>query len=103
MSRRQPARSDPAPAARTSPAFARRSRLRRSAAAVLVALTVSGCGAGSPTSAGDADATPTAAAGLPVTLAVAADGRVVDRQVGPVSAARLEELVSRVAAEATAP
>lgn len=44
-----------------------------------------------------------AAPGLPVTLAVAADGRVVDRQVGPVSAARLEELVSRLAAEAATP
>lgn len=44
-----------------------------------------------------------AAPGLPVTLAVAADGRVVDRQVGPVSTARLEELVSRLAAETTAP
>lgn len=41
--------------------------------------------------------------GLPVTLAVAADGRVVDRQVGPVSTARLGELVSRLTAEVASP
>ncbi|WP_336031490.1 TlpA family protein disulfide reductase [Geodermatophilus sp. FMUSA9-8] len=41
--------------------------------------------------------------GLPVTLAVAADGRVVDRQVGEVSAERLEELASRLAADAGVP
>lgn len=41
--------------------------------------------------------------GLPVTLAVAADGRIEDRQIGEISAARLEELVTRLAAEATAP
>ncbi|WP_409333180.1 TlpA family protein disulfide reductase [Trujillonella humicola] len=39
-----------------------------------------------------------AARGLPVTLAVAADGRVVDRQLGPVSSARLEELLSQLTA-----
>ena len=44
-----------------------------------------------------------AAPGLPVTLAVAADGRVVDRQIGEVSAARLEELLSRLVADTTAP
>lgn len=44
-----------------------------------------------------------AAPGLPVTLAVAADGRVVDRQIGQMSAARLDELVSRLAADAAAP
>jgi thiol-disulfide isomerase/thioredoxin len=43
-----------------------------------------------------------AAPGLPVTLAVAADGRIVDRQVGPVSADRLEELASRLVADAAA-
>ena len=32
--------------------------------------------------------------GLPVTLAVAADGRILDRQIGQASAARLDELVS---------
>lgn len=32
--------------------------------------------------------------GLPVTLAVGADGRVVDRQVGPVDADRLTEMLS---------
>ena len=37
------------------------------------------------------------APGLPVTLAVAADGRILDRQIGPVTAARLEELVSLLA------
>lgn len=40
------------------------------------------------------------APGLPVTLAVAADGRIVDRQIGQVSAARLEELVAGLAASA---
>lgn len=44
-----------------------------------------------------------AAPGLPVTLAVAADGRIVDRQLGAVSAARVEELASRLADDATAP
>ena len=43
-----------------------------------------------------------AAPGLPVTLAVAADGRIVDRQVGPVSADPLEELASRLVADAAA-
>ena len=41
--------------------------------------------------------------GLPVTLVASEDGRVVDRQVREISAARLDELVSRLAAEATAP
>ncbi|GAB3326927.1 hypothetical protein GCM10027451_52300 [Geodermatophilus aquaeductus] len=41
--------------------------------------------------------------GLPVTLAVAADGRVVDRQVGQVSAERLEELVTRLTDDAPTP
>ena len=41
-----------------------------------------------------------AAPGLPVTLAVAADGRIIDRQIGQMSAARLDELVSRLSAEA---
>ncbi|CCH87086.1 Putative Redoxin [Modestobacter italicus] len=44
-----------------------------------------------------------AAPGLPVTLAVAADGRIIDRQIGAVSAARLEELTSRLVADAAAP
>ncbi|WP_344688243.1 TlpA disulfide reductase family protein [Blastococcus jejuensis] len=35
-----------------------------------------------------------AAPGLPVTLAVAADGRILDRQIGQASATRLDELVS---------
>lgn len=35
-----------------------------------------------------------AAPGLPVTLAVAADGRILDRQIGQASPARLDELVS---------
>lgn len=34
------------------------------------------------------------APGLPVTLAVAADGRVVDRQIGQLSAARLDEMLA---------
>lgn len=211
----------PAPAARTGRIRPRRSRLRRSTAAVIAVVTVSGCGAGSPASAGDANTTPVAvpadvagcesftadgavvggaaglpalrlpclvggqevaledlggrpavvnlwaswcapcreempllqgaymrygdrigflgvntedtrsaavsllsdlgvtyahvvdedkalltevaAPGLPVTLAVAADGRVVDRQIGAVSAARLEELASRLADDATGP
>ena len=38
--------------------------------------------------------------GLPVTLAVAADGRILDRQVGQMSAERLDQLVSRLVAEA---
>ena len=40
-----------------------------------------------------------AAPGLPVTLAVAADGRVIDRQIGQMSAARLEELLTALAAD----
>lgn len=44
-----------------------------------------------------------AAPGLPVTLAVAADGRVIDRQIGQMSAARIEELVSLLTADDTAP
>lgn len=44
-----------------------------------------------------------AAPGLPVTLTVSADGRVVDPQIGEISAIRLEELDARLAAEATAP
>ena len=45
-----------------------------------------------------------AAPGLPVTLAVSADGRVLDRQIGQASAERLDELVSLlVAAAATTP
>lgn len=40
-----------------------------------------------------------AAPGLPVTLAVAVDGRVIDRQIGPLSAARLEELLSALATD----
>ncbi|MFP5371346.1 MAG: TlpA family protein disulfide reductase [Actinomycetes bacterium] len=35
-----------------------------------------------------------AAPGLPVTLAVAADGRILDRQIGQATAARLDELVT---------
>lgn len=41
-----------------------------------------------------------AAPGLPVTLAVDADGRVVDRQIGQMSAARLDELVAGLASRA---
>ncbi len=41
-----------------------------------------------------------AAPGLPVTLAVAADGRVLDRQIGQASAERLNELVSLLVADA---
>ena len=41
-----------------------------------------------------------AAPGLPVTLAVAADGRLLDRQIGEMSAARLDELVSLLVADA---
>lgn len=41
-----------------------------------------------------------AAPGLPVTLAVAADGRILDRQIGPATAARIEELVSLLAEDA---
>ena len=40
------------------------------------------------------------APGLPVTLAVAADGRILDRQVGQASAERLDELVSLLVADA---
>lgn len=43
------------------------------------------------------------APGLPVTLAVDADGRVVDRQIGQMSAARLEELVARLATATPTP
>lgn len=42
-----------------------------------------------------------AAPGLPITLAVAADGRVVDRQIGALSAVRLQELVTRLTNDAT--
>lgn len=38
--------------------------------------------------------------GLPVTLAVAADGRILDRQIGQASAARLDELVSLLVEDA---
>lgn len=41
--------------------------------------------------------------GLPVTLAVAPDGRILDRQIGELSEARLEELVNGLAASAPAP
>lgn len=41
-----------------------------------------------------------AAPGLPVTLAVAADGRVLDRQIGQASAERIDELVSLLVADA---
>jgi thiol-disulfide isomerase/thioredoxin len=41
--------------------------------------------------------------GLPVTLAVAADGRVIDRQVGQLSAARLDEMVAELTAGAPTP
>ena len=41
-----------------------------------------------------------AAPGLPVTLAVAADGRILDRQIGQMSAQRLDELVAQLVADA---
>lgn len=41
-----------------------------------------------------------AAPGLPVTLAVAADGRILDQQIGQASAERLDELVSLLVADA---
>jgi thiol-disulfide isomerase/thioredoxin len=41
--------------------------------------------------------------GLPVTLAVASDGRVIDRQVGQLSAARLDEMVAELATGAPTP
>ena len=41
--------------------------------------------------------------GLPVTLAVDAGGRIVDRQIGQMSAARLEELVTRLTTAAPTP
>jgi thiol-disulfide isomerase/thioredoxin len=41
--------------------------------------------------------------GLPVTLAVAADGRVIDRQVGQLSGARLDEMVAELTADAPTP
>ena len=41
------------------------------------------------------------APGLPVTLAVTADGRILDRQIGQASAERLDELVSLLVADAT--
>ena len=44
-----------------------------------------------------------AAPGLPVTLAVAGDGRVLARQVGQMSAERLEELVEELLADGGAP
>lgn len=40
------------------------------------------------------------APGLPVTLAVAADGRVLDRQIGQMSAERLDALVALLVADA---
>lgn len=40
------------------------------------------------------------APGLPITLAVAADGRILDRQIGQASADRLDELVSLLVADA---
>ena len=43
------------------------------------------------------------APGLPLTLAVDADGRIVDRQIGQMSAARLEELATGLAASAPTP
>ena len=43
-----------------------------------------------------------AAPGLPVTIAVAADGRILDRQVGQMSAERMDELVARLVADAAA-
>lgn len=39
-----------------------------------------------------------AAPGLPVTLAVDADGRIADRQIGQLSAARLEEMLAGLSA-----
>ena len=42
------------------------------------------------------------APGLPVTLAVAADGRILDRQVGQASAERLDELVALLVADTAA-
>ena len=44
-----------------------------------------------------------AAPGLPVTLAVAADGRVLARQVGQMSAEQLEELVDELVADGGEP
>ena len=44
-----------------------------------------------------------AAPGLPVTLAVAEDGRVLARQVGQMSAERLQELVDELLADGGAP
>lgn len=41
--------------------------------------------------------------GLPVTLAVASDGRVIDRQVGQLTVARLDEMVAKLAADAPTP
>ena len=41
--------------------------------------------------------------GLPVTLAVAPDGRVIDRQVGQLSAARPDEMVAELTADAPTP
>ena len=41
-----------------------------------------------------------AAPGLPVTLAVDADGRIIDRQIGQMSGARLDELVAALQAAA---
>ncbi|WP_231851788.1 TlpA family protein disulfide reductase [Modestobacter italicus] len=40
-----------------------------------------------------------AAPGLPVTLAVAADGRILDRQIGQASAERFDEMVSLLVAD----
>ena len=44
-----------------------------------------------------------AAPGLPITLAVAADGRILARQIGEMSADRLDELVSLLAVDAATP
>lgn len=44
--------------------------------------------------------TEVAAPGLPITLAVAADGAILDRQIGQTSAARLDELVSLLVEDA---
>lgn len=41
-----------------------------------------------------------AASGLPVTLAIAGDGRILDRQIGQASASRLDELVSLLVEDA---
>lgn len=41
--------------------------------------------------------------GLPVTLAVASDGRVIDRQVGQLTVARLDEMVAELAADVPTP